>query len=1041
MANATSTQLQELYVAYFGRAADPTGLDYWTTEGITTSKFAADMYAQAEFKYEYGSLTTEQQVDQIYQNLFDRAADVTGLTYWTLQIDLGKIKLAEIANHLIYAAQNNAGSESDKTALANKTSAAIAYTAKVKETTAAILAYAPETVDSGSGFVKGANLEEGTTYLSGINGTTTHTAAGIASSVTTITDNGVLSTRLTFDLTTNADTFTGKSGNDIFTGDNTGSNKTSTADTLDGGTGTDKVKIYSDGTIDALPKLISVETLELYDADTNTDFSATNQSSVTTVNLIRSDGTVTHTVGANVTTIGLEDHTLAGAGIGLTLDAEDTTVVLNTKAIGVGGEANTEDITLTGADLATVTINALTSTITDEFDVAGASAINLNASAVFTTADLQTTSTTGTLTITGSGAVTLGAMDVGIDTITATAATGAISFTAPTNNEAFVANLGSGNDTVTTSDDGFNTGSIFNIDAGAGTADKLVVAHADDISTSDEAGRYDNFEVLSTTVTQDVSLISGITSIEVGAANTITVSGLNATQASSVTFTAANTTSTVLSLTDETGEDSITINATSATTTTNFDLIGIDANYETVNFNATTGTDGTNSNIGFLRNTSDDIEALNIAGSADVELIIVDGTFDTQAVTIDASGLTGTGDLTITQTDAVLYTGSTVTGSDNGDTIALTTTLGSTYNTGGGNDALSGALALLVTDGEDDTVLNGGAGTDTITLSDAGATLTDNHFNNVTGFEKLTLSAEATTVSITSGSAFNTQAYADGVTITAATVTADAAVTIAMGTYDQGATIAITHEGDGAEAAKDEISITTGDGADTITLSAGSFVGGGGATSDGASIVISTDGGNDTISVTTGTIVAQETSEILTIDAGPGADTLNLTTNSIIAEDETSANIVIAAGDSLTTGRDDINGFDMADGTNLGMELQFSGSAVVSDFTASNDFGTILSHNITSGGLVTFDDIASFTTALVINSANLSDVTGYLAANMDNLDTIVFNYDSNNTGATDSAMVFNKHTDGNSLVELGANTAIALTTDVDAVTASYIAIS
>ena len=47
MANATSTQLQELYVAYFGRAADPTGLDYWTEKGITTSKFAADMYAQA----------------------------------------------------------------------------------------------------------------------------------------------------------------------------------------------------------------------------------------------------------------------------------------------------------------------------------------------------------------------------------------------------------------------------------------------------------------------------------------------------------------------------------------------------------------------------------------------------------------------------------------------------------------------------------------------------------------------------------------------------------------------------------------------------------------------------------------------------------------------------------------------------------------------------------------------------------------------------------------------------------------------------------
>jgi len=143
MANATSTQLQELYVAYFGRAADPTGLDYWKEKGITTAAFAANMYAQPEFKSAYGSLSTESQVNQIYKNLFDREADVTGLTYWTQQIKLGNLQLAEIANHLIWAAQNNSGSEDDKTALTNRANAAVAYTAKVKESTTSILAYQP----------------------------------------------------------------------------------------------------------------------------------------------------------------------------------------------------------------------------------------------------------------------------------------------------------------------------------------------------------------------------------------------------------------------------------------------------------------------------------------------------------------------------------------------------------------------------------------------------------------------------------------------------------------------------------------------------------------------------------------------------------------------------------------------------------------------------------------------------------------------------------------------------------------------------------
>ena len=130
MTNATSTQLQELYVAYFGRAADPTGLDYWTESGISQAGFAANMYAQNEFTSVFGSSSVAAQVNQIYKNLFDREADVEGLTYWTQEINLGNLVLAEIAVNLIHAAQNNEGSEEDKAALANRRAAAVAYTAQ-----------------------------------------------------------------------------------------------------------------------------------------------------------------------------------------------------------------------------------------------------------------------------------------------------------------------------------------------------------------------------------------------------------------------------------------------------------------------------------------------------------------------------------------------------------------------------------------------------------------------------------------------------------------------------------------------------------------------------------------------------------------------------------------------------------------------------------------------------------------------------------------------------------------------------------------------
>ena len=78
MANATSTQIQELYVAYFGRAADPAGLDYWEKAGTSKEAFASHMHAQAEFQDLYGSSSVENQVNQICM----RIASACGATIW-----------------------------------------------------------------------------------------------------------------------------------------------------------------------------------------------------------------------------------------------------------------------------------------------------------------------------------------------------------------------------------------------------------------------------------------------------------------------------------------------------------------------------------------------------------------------------------------------------------------------------------------------------------------------------------------------------------------------------------------------------------------------------------------------------------------------------------------------------------------------------------------------------------------------------------------------------------------------------------------------
>ena len=160
--SATATELQQLYIGYFGRPCDPAGLDYWLDQGVTKKAFAANMYLQPEFNSVNGNLSTVAQVNQIYLNLFNREGDTAGLTYWASQIDSGILELASIANDLTWAALNNVGSEIDRKTLNHKTNAAILYTYEIRNSTAALLEY---TAKSTSPWITGNNLTEAKTFI------------------------------------------------------------------------------------------------------------------------------------------------------------------------------------------------------------------------------------------------------------------------------------------------------------------------------------------------------------------------------------------------------------------------------------------------------------------------------------------------------------------------------------------------------------------------------------------------------------------------------------------------------------------------------------------------------------------------------------------------------------------------------------------------------------------------------------------------------------------------------------------------------------
>jgi hypothetical protein len=844
---------------------------------------------------------------------------------------------------------------------------------------------------------------------------------------------------LPFTLTTGVDNLVGTSGNDTFVADNTGVTAVlSGADILNGGDGTDTINIFSVGTAFNLPTFTSIETANIYDQNASQNISTSNWSSVNTVNLIRGDGDLTVTVGANVGTVSLTEAVLDGAsgagaaaGVVLAFAAAATAATVNLNNITTLGTAADENVDINGAALTTVTINTSgTKSTFDLLDVASATTINLNAAVALTTV-LETGATAATLNITGAGAVDLGTLDTAINTINASTATGGITATIGAAVVDTVFTGSAGNDVITASGaDTLATTDALSVNAGAGTGDILIIAATADVDTAADGARYTGFETLRLADSQDVSLIAGITAIQLDATTSETISGLSATQASDITVRDNQTTALTLTLATASGSsDAVTLKLASETAANNVDVAGLSViGVETLNINATTGTAGTTSDLDFASGGADKLTAVNITGSAETTL---SATNSAKAITVNA---TAAGKITVSGDFIV---GSTI----NGSTAAINTFTvggsdadnGSTYNGGNAADSFTSSVALLVANGTKDTVLNGGAGIDTLTISDTVATLTDNHFTFLTGFEKIVTSTGIT--SITTGAGFNT-AFATGVTITTGTLSATEDFTYSGGLYGKNTTVVIDATSL-TGATTEDINVTTGAGDDTVTVTGDAIWQS--AAADGATIAIITGAGVDTISVTIGTMNAQTTSNVIDITAGAGADIITkVGTNSTTVQ--STADFIFAAGDSGIAARDKITGFDVAGGTNLSDLLNFDGTAAVSAFSATVDYGVILSHSITAG-VVLFDDAAAYSSALVINATNLGDVLGYLAANTATDGTVAFAYDSDASGTADATLVFHNGTTDDLVELVGITSVAALTATTNTATANYIAIA
>lgn len=126
---ATQTaDLQQLYVAYFGRPADAGGLAYWdnalkTNPLINYQSVSHEFSQSPEFQQKYAGMDNRAILNEIYHNLFARDGDVDGLNYWTAPLNDHSLSLDQIIAFITLSAQ-----APDRALLDGKVAVANAFT-------------------------------------------------------------------------------------------------------------------------------------------------------------------------------------------------------------------------------------------------------------------------------------------------------------------------------------------------------------------------------------------------------------------------------------------------------------------------------------------------------------------------------------------------------------------------------------------------------------------------------------------------------------------------------------------------------------------------------------------------------------------------------------------------------------------------------------------------------------------------------------------------------------------------------------------------
>lgn len=123
-------EVQKLYVAYFGRPADPAGLAFWGNQLQNNPNGYQEMSAafsvSPEYRGIYAGLGNRALVNEVYDNLFGRAAETAGLNYWEDALNRGLMSFDKAVTQIAAGSQGM-----DRQIYNGKVAVSTSFTARV----------------------------------------------------------------------------------------------------------------------------------------------------------------------------------------------------------------------------------------------------------------------------------------------------------------------------------------------------------------------------------------------------------------------------------------------------------------------------------------------------------------------------------------------------------------------------------------------------------------------------------------------------------------------------------------------------------------------------------------------------------------------------------------------------------------------------------------------------------------------------------------------------------------------------------------------